>query len=40
MMSVSGILVLIETLWNVKGSVERTVKWREKVLIETLWNVK
>ena len=33
-------LVLIETLWNVKGWRVRTADGAWVVLIETLWNVK
>ena len=32
--------VLIETLWNVKGSKNSNPKDSDRVLIETLWNVK
>ena len=35
-----GILVLIETLWNVKSSVLTPIRSGKAVLIETLWNVK
>ena len=36
----SLVLVLIETLWNVKIDMMGYVIYREHVLIETLWNVK
>ena len=32
--------VLIETLWNVKTSVQNSSSSLRMVLIETLWNVK
>ena len=34
------VLVLIETLWNVKIKIEEMRKRACNVLIETLWNVK
>ena len=33
-------IVLIETLWNLKGKRRKTTKQPTRVLIETLWNVK
>ena len=36
----SQILVLIETLWNVKSDMAELMAGEEAVLIETLWNVK
>ena len=34
------LLVLIETLWNVKIILTQRLRSIESVLIETLWNVK
>ena len=36
----AGIVVLIETLWNVKSATTSVSKSIVFVLIETLWNVK
>ena len=33
-------VVLIETLWNVKGKASDGTEMHDAVLIETLWNVK
>ena len=34
------IIVLIETLWNVKYVIKTETRREQAVLIETLWNVK
>ena len=34
------VIVLIETLWNVKEDIQNQILHECKVLIETLWNVK
>ena len=39
-LSLHGVLVLIETYWNVKFDADALLEIEEQVLIETYWNVK